>query len=160
MTTLVRKEIAIVIDTGWGLTEEGKRLYEPTVAIVAKKPTEMSIAQLHISLQNRLFHHIKKKQIAGFGGTYFIPTQRDLEDFLNRFRRKYADLWDLAKIEKALIHHIDKCCKEKKYAPAIKYYIIKEGTGSQLAAALENMEDTVEVEEQQYDIVNTKDLFS
>ena len=144
----------------WEVTEEGKKLYDDKV-VVQKIFVDMSYEELHKSLQNKLFSFKKKKQITGFGGVYFIPTARELEEFLLRFRRKYPELWDMKKIEKALLFHIERCCKRDSFAPAVKYFIIKDGTGSALAAALEILEDDEEIDEdkQQYNIVNTKDMF-
>lgn len=118
----------------------------------------MSLEELHESLVKHLFSLKKKRQVMGFGNVYFIPSKRDLEDFLGRFRKKYPELWDLHKIEKCLHAHITKCVKKDSFAPAIKYFIIKEGTGSQLAAAMEEYEEVVK-EGGQYDITDTKNLF-
>lgn len=118
----------------------------------------MSLEELHESLVKHLFSLKKKRQVMGFGNVYFIPSKRDLEDFLGRFRKKYPELWDLQKIEKCLHAHITKCVQKDSFAPAIKYFIIKEGSGSQLAAAMEEYEEVAK-ENGQYDITDTKSLF-
>ena len=160
LATLERKGYLVKATSLWEVTEEGKKLYDDKV-VVQKVLITMDYDSIHKSLQNKLFSFKKKKQITGFGGVYFIPTVRELEEFLLRFRRKYPELWDLKKIEKALLFHVERCCKKDSFAPAVKYFIIKEGSGSPLAAALEIMEDGEEIDEskQQYNIVNTKDMF-
>lgn len=124
----------------------------------AKPPAQSQMMQLHESLQNKLYSLIKKKQIVGFGNVPFIPSLKDLDSFLGRFRKDYPELFDLGKIEVCLHRHIEKCAKSDKYSPAVKYFIIKEGTGSQLAAFLESYEEKP-IEEDQHNITNTKDLF-
>jgi len=164
LLTLERKELVIKAN-GYDITEAGRRLLTVInsggVAVeerVEKSP-QVTIASVHASLQDALVAVKNKKQVVGFGGVYFIPSLRDLEEFLNRFRRKYPELWDLAKIQKCLVTHVTKCAKLDKYAPAVKYYIIKEGTGSQLAAALEAYEDVAEEKEKQFKVKETKSYF-
>lgn len=160
--TLERKELIINIKGLYDITDSGKRVLsdieeEQTVEKVIPRQNSISITDLHKSLQDRLFEKKNKRQVVGFGGVYFIPALKDLETFLGRFRRQFPDMYNLDKIQKCLLKHIDQCCKKDSFAPAIKYYIIKEGTGSQLAAALEVFEEVQE--ETQYKVTLTKDLF-
>lgn len=161
LNTLQRKSYLFKGEESWDVTEKGRELYlEMTDGGLPAPPVvEMPIGDLHKSLQEKLNSLINKRQVAGFGNVYFIPSYRDLEDFLGRFRRKYPELYNLKKIEACLHKHIENCAKKEKYVPAIKYFIIKEGAGSQLAAALEMYEDSVEEVEKQHQITNTKDLF-
>jgi len=96
---------------------------------------------LHKKLQDELVKLTGKKQKEGFGGTYFIPTVAELEEFLNRFWKKYPKYTNNEKISNILLKHIQKCVKTNSFAPACKYYIIKNGTGSQLANAYENYDE-------------------
>lgn len=146
----------------YDITDSGKRILsdieeEKTVEKVIPKASKISIEGLHKALQDRLFEKKNKRQVVGFGGVYFIPALKDLETFLGRFRRQYPEKYDLEKIQGCLLKHIDNCCKKDAFAPAIKYYIIKEGTGSQLAAALETYEEVEQ--ETQFKVTQTKDLF-
>lgn len=124
----------------------------------AKPVAQNDIMVLHEALKNKLYSLIKKKQIVGFGNVPFIPSLTDLQEFLERFRKKYPDLYDLEKITVCLSKHIEKCAKSDKYSPAVKYFIIKEGSGSQLAALLEVFDETP-ADEEQHNITKTKDLF-
>ena len=162
LLTLERKGLIVNVDDNWFITEDGKDLYkqiEGEIQTEIKIATKIAdISALHVSLQNHLQQRKKKKNVLGFGNVYFIPSVKDLEVFLNRFRKNYPKLWDIDKIEKCLIRHMDNCIKRDVFAPAIKYYIIKESTGSQLASALESFEDTDD-KETQFEIKQTKDLF-
>jgi len=104
---------------------------------------------LHQELQNSLIASYGKKQVVGFGDTYFIASIKELEEFLNRFWKKYPDCKDIKKITKILKNHVEKCGKSGKFAPAVKYFIGKstnDGYVSQLIGAYENFEDKEEIE--------------
>lgn len=171
-------KIVKVKDYTYVLTDEGNKLVhmfsnagsllqEDTVVIktspvlASRSEDDFDYEMLHKSLQDRLYKHKKRKQIAGFGNVAFIPSIKDLNNFLRRFRNEYPELWDREKIERCLLSHIDKCCKTDKFSPAIKYFIIKEGAGSQLASYLDTAEDSTptESDDKQHDITNLKDLF-
>ena len=156
--TLVRKSLVVDIEGRYIITEEGKQLVSGEVVVSPTGTSLNDILDLNKILKEALFKITGKRQIVGFGNTYFIPSAKDLETFLNRFRKAYPSLWNLDNIQKCLLAHVEKCAKANKYSPAVKYYIIKEGTGSQLAAALENLDDAVEIEKQ-HKLLNTKDLF-
>lgn len=102
---------------------------------------KIDYTSLHRNLQECLKKWTGKKQVQGFGGVYFLPTIKELEEFLNRFWKNYPKFTDIVKIEKILLKHITKCAKENKFSPATKYFIHKQGSGSQLANAYENWEE-------------------
>ena len=117
-----------------------------------KEHISSNYAELHRKLQDKLFFFKKKKQIEGFGGVYFIPTVKELEQFLTRFWKEYPEYKDIVKIENILLNHIEKCCKNSSFAPAIKYFIIKDKVGSQLANAYENYTEGKKEVKQTFDI--------
>jgi hypothetical protein len=170
--TLQRRGLITVIQNKYEVTLEGIQTLKQLLpksgitkgkkeAVVIQETTPVAVfdvLRMHSALQQKLFSIIKKKQVTGFGNVLFIPSVKDLEEFLFRFKRKYGELWDPEKIEKILVKHVEECAKKDKYSPAVKYFIIKEGTGSQLAAALENFEEKP-AEEEQHNLTNTKDLF-
>lgn len=146
--------------TGNEITEKGRKLLEEIEGNVSNKVDNSGKYKLlKASLQARLLEKCGKKQIQGFGGVYFIPTEKELEEFLNRFWKNYPDMKEIIKISKCLENHIDSCVKKNSFAPAIKYYIFKQGTGSQLAGAYENFEDSVEEIKKEDKLINTKELF-
>lgn len=106
-----------------------------------KEKLENYIDKLHKSLGDKLLSLIGKKQIMGYGNTYFIPSKGELKLFIPRFIKHHADLWDEDKIEKLLHNHIQICARKKSYAPACKYFIYHDRRGSALASALENYEE-------------------
>ena len=176
--TLQRKGLVTVVRSTYEITLEGRQALEQLLPKIPKTtgnkeiivaadivqapkkpaPAALDVTQMHVNLQNKLHSYIKKKQVTGFGNVLFIPSVKDLEEFLLRFRRKYGELWDAEKVEKVLLRHVEDCAKRQKFSPAVKYFIIKEGTGSQLAAALENFNETP-IEDEQHNLTNTKDLF-
>lgn len=113
---------------------------------------------LHQELQNSLIASYGKKQKEGFGGVYFIPTVKELEEFLGRFWKAYPDYKETEKITKILKQHVEKCGKSGKFAPAVKYFIYKQGAGSQLAGAYEGFEE-IEVKEERVEPQEIKNLF-
>lgn len=144
------------------VTKLGRDLVEQVgkEQVVAVKQTATTFTSILATLKEELYKRKEVRQIKGFGNVYFIPGEKDLEDFLLRFKRKYPELWDLERIEKALVKHLVDCCKKDKFSPAIKYFIIKEGTGSQLASVLENWEDAEEDKaDKQFKIIDTKGMF-
>ena len=119
-----------------------------------KKTKSIDYDKLHLTLQNKLLSLTGKKQIIGFGGVYFLPTKTELKDFLTRFWNKYPKYRDTEKISKILVKHIESSKKKNSFAPAIKYFIYKQGTGSQLANAYENFEEQELETKQTFDGVN------
>lgn len=114
-------------------------------------------------LQNKLKEITGKKQVMGFGHVYFLPGIQDLRTFLLRFNKTYKMSLqnNKEKIETILLKHVTKCAKTKNFSPAVKYFIIKDGAGSQLASALEAYEDVQDnnMRMEKIEVRNTKDLF-
>jgi hypothetical protein len=138
------------------ISEEGKKL----LAEISGEPVKKGInyKTLHQELQNSLIASYGKKQKEGFGGVYFIPTVKELEEFLGRFWKAYPDYKETEKITKILKQHVEKCGKSGKFAPAVKYFIYKQGAGSQLAGAYEGFEE-IEVKEERVEPQEIKNLF-
>ena len=107
--------------------------------LTLKQPT--SYSDLKKELSDKLNELYGKKQVIGFGDVYFIPTDKELEAHMRRFLREYPQANDTAKIKKILFNHIETCVKNRSFAPAIKYFIHKQGFGSRLAAAYESFEE-------------------
>ena len=130
--------------------------------IVLEKPvikeTPTFYEKLHGSLADKLFSIVGKKQVLGFGDVYFIPTIKELQVFMPRFIKNHKELYDEDKIIKVMTHHVERCARKRQYAPACKYFIYKDGTGSRLATALENYEtekeDIKKEENLNYDGIN------
>lgn len=166
-----------LLDGAFTMTEAGSKIIsaiEDKDVIVFEKVGEVKpeaafnleaySVELIKQLKAKLKEHINREQVEGFGGVMFIPVKREMMEFLTRFSKGYdVPLKENAdKIEKILLRHLDKCARARKFAPAIKYYIVKDKTGSQLAAALESFEEMneeKETEKKQFNIVNTKNLF-
>lgn len=151
---LTNLQVLGLLDFNGNLTDSGKRVLDEIMG-----NNRFEFAKLHISMQERLKSIIGKKQVEGFGGVYFIPTLKELEQFLNRFWKEYPRYTDYSKIEKILLKHIEKCAKERKFAPAIKYFISKQGVGSQLANAYENWEEIDKVVIEKAEPNEIKNLF-
>jgi hypothetical protein len=92
---------------------------------------------------------VGKEQIQGFGGIYFRPTEVELKQFLERFWKYYPECRDVVKITKVINKHIETCSKKNSFAPAIKYFILKEQSKgmytSQLASAYDSFEEKEEL---------------
>lgn len=99
--------------------------------------------QLFLKLQDVLYTETKKKNILGFGDVYYLPTEKELKEYLGRFWQNYPKYTDIAKISSILCGFVRKCAKNNKFSPSVKYFIYKKGTGSQLAPAYENYEEEV-----------------
>lgn len=145
------------VDFECKITKKGEELLARVGSVNTKK--DVDFVKLHEKLQKELLALTGKKQIVGFGGVYFIPTKSELEEFLTRFWKKYPENKDIVKITKCLENHISNCVKKNSFAPAIKYYIFKQGTGSQLAGAYENFEDDIKEIKKEDKLINTKELF-
>jgi len=148
---LVSLKLEGIINSELELTTKGVELLQ---SIEGKKTKLIDYDKLHLTLQNKLLSLKGKKQIEGFGGVYFIPNKTELKEFLTRFWNKYPKYKDLDKISKILQKHIETCSKKNSFAPAIKYYIYKQGVGSQLASAIENYEEQELETKQTFDGVN------
>lgn len=135
------------LDSSDKITELGMNI----LTLLELVTEQNSFIKLKESLSNELNKHIGKKQIIGFGNVYFIPTVKELEEFLNRFWKQYPEMKDINRISLCLRKHIERCCKENKFSPAVKYYITKDKTGSQLASAYE-MYESIDEDEKSYEI--------
>ncbi len=129
------------IDLNFKLTIKGEKLLADLGVEKIKSSPSFDFKSLHEKLQATLLVSQGKKQIQGFGGVYFIPTVKELEEFLKRFWKQYPEYKEYDKISKILCNHINKCCKSGKFAPAIKYFVYKQGTGSQLGACWDSFEE-------------------
>lgn len=125
------------------ITAKGKKVLEDVLGKEIKKVVDYS--EIMTFLKNVMKKHTGKEQLEGFGGVYFRPTETELKQFLERFWKQYPKYTDIVKIKAILESHIQKCRKKNSFAPAIKYFIIKEqskGTYvSQLASAYENFNE-------------------
>jgi len=161
---MITKSYIVNISGKLRLTDIGKKLLNLTQNTIEIKEEDVIVLEeskdvydnLLVNLQEALNKKIQKKQIKGFGGVYFIPTDVELKDHLKRFWKKYPKFKDINKIQEVLIEHINKCCLRGSFAPAIKYFIMKQDSGGMLASAY-----TAEREDKKELIkaINTKDLF-
>jgi len=102
------------------------------------------ISNLRTHLQEKLKFYTGKTQIKGFGDVYFIPTIVEFIDVLKKFVKMYPKYRDFNKITKILENHIESCYKKNSFAPSLKYFIYKQGTGSRLASAYESFDELEE----------------
>lgn len=102
------------------------------------------IPNLRTHLQEKLKFYTGKTQIKGFGDVYFIPTIVEFIDVLKKFVKMYPKYRDFNKITKILENHIESCYKKNSFAPSLKYFIYKQGTGSRLASAYESFDELEE----------------
>lgn len=146
------------------ITETGKdalRMYKKVDDKIkeAKMPDYevLDYRDVYNSMALKLQELTGSKQAVGFNKASFIPSFKDFQEHLLKFKRKYPTLWQPAKIKEGLMKHVEQCAKTKEFVPAIKYYIYTEEKGSNLAAYVELGGDTSQ--EEQYKIVDTKNLF-
>lgn len=138
------------------ITEKGLKLLEEIEGMSNKIDSKLDFTKLHKELQDCLIKHYGKKNVKGFGDVYFLPSSTELTDSLKRFWKHFPEMKDIPKITKILKNHIEICSKKNKFAPALRYYIIKmlnSGINSPLANAYDNFE---EEEQKQYN--ETKEL--
>jgi hypothetical protein len=162
---MIAKGWVVKIKDNLKLTSEGLKVINSvniTHPTVNKEVVKISLEdekceELRNYLSNILNERIGKRQIKGFGNTYFIPTSVELKDHLKRFWKKYPKMNDINTIKEKLKEHIETCCKTGNFAPAIKYFIVKEGSGSRLANAYE--EETEESTDKIVKPLDTKNLF-
>lgn len=169
--TLERKRLIVAIkDSVYEVTIDGKDVLEQigkvsivdgTPSVLSTKPETVSTKpddyiQLHKKLQTKLYELTNMRQARGYSNAVFIPSAKDLQYYLNLFRRRYPELWNIDRITRCLEKHVQTCAKTGVYTPVIKYYIYKEEKGSQLAADLEAYDEN---EDDQHRIKKTKDLF-
>lgn len=155
---ITEKGQLLLVDIGWD-AQTPEVIKEEVIPTPFDQWTEGLLAKLKAKLKDI----IGRDQIMGFGNVYFIPGIQDLRSFLTRFSKEYnipiSSNGDA--IETCLLRHVTKCAKSKSFAPAVKYFIIKDKVGSQLAAALENYTPTEEKDtiEEKIEVKNLKDLF-
>jgi hypothetical protein len=154
---ITEKGQLLLVDIGWDA--QSPQVVEEIVPTPFEQWTEELLAKLKAKLKDI----IGKDQIMGFGNVYFIPGIQDLRTFLRRFSKEYniSLISNGLAIETCLLRHVTKCAKAKSFAPAVKYFIIKDKVGSQLAAALENYTPAEERDtiEEKIEVKNLKDLF-
>lgn len=109
-----------------------------------KEVISEDILNLRTNLQEKLKFYTGKTQIKGFGDVYFIPTIVEFIDVLKKFVKIYPKYRDFNKITKILENHIESCYKKNSFAPSLKYFIYKQGTGSRLASAYESFNELEE----------------
>jgi len=129
-----------------GITKKGKDLVESVVGVEVKQDIyEAMLLQIRAEMKK----YVGKDQIKGFGNVYFRPTEVELKQSLQRFWKQYPKYTDVDKILKIISNHIQSCAKRGSFAPAIKYYIIKERSKalwvSELASAYDNFEEKEQV---------------
>ena len=141
------------IDAFDNITEKGADIVNlfltPSIENVK---SNLKLDEWCISTEKELTDHLmkvaqKKASFKGFGNVTFLPTEVELKKHLIAFWKEYKSYNDLDKIKKVLISHIDDCNSKNNWAPAIKYFIFKKGTGTHLASAykfFEEKEETVE----------------
>ena len=116
-------------------------------SVVGAKKVSLSVNYRDMTdeLKKTMKKFVGKEQIQGFGGVYFRPTEVELKQFLERFWKQYPEYRDTVKITKILSKHIETCSKKNTFAPAIKYFILKEQSKgmyiSQLASAYDSFEE-------------------
>ena len=175
-TELLFCDIVDLMGKGWfysdySLSTKAKELIadierDDSIISKLKKKKEVKVPSIdysiiHKSLEDKLLSAYGKKQVEGFGGVYFKPSVSELKEFLERFWKHYPEATNIVKIEKCLLSHIEKCSKSGKFAPAIKYFIIKKTDTawvSQLIGAYDNFEEAAE-EVKEIKVTNTKELF-
>lgn len=133
------------VDFECKLTKKGEEILSSVNKIVQ---ISVNYREITNELKKTMKKFVGKEQIQGFGGVYFRPTEVELKQFLERFWRYYPDYKDIVKITKILNKHIETCSKKNSFAPAIKYFILKEQSKgmyiSQLASAYDSFEEKKE----------------
>jgi hypothetical protein len=132
---------------GGKITKKGLDLVDSVIG-VKKVSLAVNYGDIIIELKKTMKKFVGKEQIQGFGGVYFRPTEVELKQFLERFWKYYPECKDVSKITKVLNKHIETCSKKNTFAPAIKYFILKEQSKgmyvSQLASAYDSFEEKEE----------------
>jgi predicted transcriptional regulator len=165
VTMMVNKGLIIKIKDQFRLTDKGVKVLKSVEdAVVINTPIINLIESDQIyqdmikEFKAKLKSLIQKEQIKGFGGVYFIPTETELRDSLKRFWKKYPTFKDFNRITNIINEHIEECIKKNNIAPAIKYFVFKDGM-SRLAGAYENNEGNSIGVEAKANPKSTKHLF-
>lgn len=80
----------------------------------------------------------------GDKGYPFLPNVMDFTTRMFSTIQRYK-LKDMDAIEKAVLNHIDSCHQKNNWFPLMKYYLYKQGEGSNLVTDLENGIQSVQV---------------
>ena len=108
------------------------------------------ITKMHVTCKEKIKELTGKEQVTSKfkGDKKGYPFLPNLNDFTSRMFttiQKYK-LKDMDAIQKALLNHIEGCHKGNNWFPLMKYYINKQGDGSQMVTDLENGVEIVNTE--------------
>ena len=154
---LERKEI---IDANLSLTYKGNELLSYIKEEAYKKLDEKFSSSIHKHLKSIIQKNTGKSQaIMSIYNSryYFLCSEKDLGVFLDRFKKKYPELWDEDKIKKCLERFVNICTKKESYPMLVQYYILHKDRGSNLATDVENFQETEE--ENEFKRIDSKTLF-
>lgn len=106
--------------------------------------------QMHAKCKKKIMELTGREQVTSKikGDKKGFPFLLNVNDFVARIFstvQKYK-LKDMDAVEKALINHIDSCHKANNWFPLMKYYISKQGEGSQMVTDLESGVEVVKTE--------------
>lgn len=127
------------------LTKKAKSIIEE----IEKVDKTIDFKAIHNRMGDKLYSLKGKRQIIGYGGIYFICTAKELEVYLSRFWKVYPECNDIVKIEAILLNQIEKCCKTGKFAPAMRYFILKDKVNSGLAAIYDSFREEQIIEKKE-----------
>jgi len=99
-------------------------------------------SELHKKCVDKLIRLTGNKQIIarfnkGDKGYPFLPNLMDFTTRIFSTIQRYK-LKDMDSVEKAILAHIDSCHQKNNWFPLMKYYMYKQGEGSNLVTDLEN----------------------
>jgi hypothetical protein len=135
--------------------EELLKYAEGEGEIIREKEKTENLEGLYERVVKRVEELTGKRQVRTeiYGKTYsYLPSKYDFISRLKKVVNKYS-LTDVPKLEKVIIHNIEKCNKTKKWYPLLVYYFIKDDI-SPLAAEYENWKEEEKAIEQDYDGTN------
>lgn len=128
----------MVTERGEQLLSQVEAVQPPPVNIPApvevKADFDSWVEEMLPRLKSRLKELTGREQAKGFGDKPFMPNLVDLKGALQRYRTQYRSMFDMEKIERMLIAHIESCYRTRKYTPILQYYIIHKDRGSDLAS--------------------------
>lgn len=140
------------------LTEKAYEVIDlQSVMIVQREPIETPkfdfggwVASLHTKCQDKMIEVCGKKQMTAKinktdrKGYPFMLNIHDFSkrvlDCIQRYKLKDMDL-----VERKILGHIENCGNSGNWFPLMKYYIYKQGEGSQLVTDMENGGDEISV---------------
>lgn len=99
-------------------------------------------AELHKKCVSKIFALTGSRSVIarvnkGDKGYPFLPNVMDFTTRMFSTIQRYK-LKDMDAIEKAVLNHIDSCNQKNNWFPLMKYYLYKQGEGSNLVTDLEN----------------------